>query len=491
MRAYPSLVLVTVDCLRYDHVGFMGYGRATTPFLDSLAAQSCVFADAIVGGAPTYYSLPSILASRYPLAFGRDVVGLAPGESTLATVLKQAGYATAAFNAGNPYLSERFGYDQGFEVFHEFLDAPAGPIRETSECRWHSRGRWNERLANAARSLGLGRVYEELYFQYCERLNTPRVESLDQLRRFPAADVLVDQAIAWLDSVHNVPFFLWLHVMDPHAPYYPVQEALRLMGDAKTTPREAAYFNNYWNRRDLSPSRLKRHRESIIRLYDAGIRWVDVQLSRLVNALQSRGAWKDCVLVLTADHGEEFLEHGSRFHPQRMANEELIKVPLLIRFTDGQPSQTCKAVLSHIDLAPTLLDAMNLPIPCEFQGRSRWNDLRSANEWEDPAIIDCTESTNPNRAEARLQPRVLCVRDRRYKLILKFRSGDEQLYDLHVDPVENNPIAAGSEMAIRRGLLKYAYKHMTRPATAVDLECQVRARLRELQIELCRSDQNS
>src|SRR5580692_8711495 len=117
-----SIVLVTVDCLRADHVGFNGYQRPTTPFLDSLAAESFVVPAAIVAGAPTYYSFPAILASRMPLALGRDVVGLAPGESTLATVLSESGYATGAFTAANPYISPHFGYEQGFEVFRDFLD---------------------------------------------------------------------------------------------------------------------------------------------------------------------------------------------------------------------------------------------------------------------------------------------------------------------------------------------------------------------------------
>ena len=117
-----SLILITVDCLRADHCGFYGYSRPTTPFLDALAAESFVVPTAVVAGAPTYYSLPAILASRMPLALGRDVIGLASGESTLATALREAGYATAAFSAANPYISARFGYDQGFEVFEDFLD---------------------------------------------------------------------------------------------------------------------------------------------------------------------------------------------------------------------------------------------------------------------------------------------------------------------------------------------------------------------------------
>src|SRR5258707_631606 len=118
-----SLVLITVDCLRADHVGFMGYSRPTTPFLDSLAAKSIVLNNAIVAGAPTYYSFPAIMASRYPLALGRDVIGLSPDEPTMASTLNQIGFETAAFVAGNPYLAERFGYAQGFNVFHDFLDA--------------------------------------------------------------------------------------------------------------------------------------------------------------------------------------------------------------------------------------------------------------------------------------------------------------------------------------------------------------------------------
>src|SRR5579864_9164769 len=128
MGTQKSIVLVTVDCLRADHVGFMGYERPTTPFLDSLASESFVFPAAIVAGAPTYYSFPAILASRYPLALGRDILGLAPDEPTLATALKQAGYVTASIGAANPYISSRFGYEQGFDVFRDFLDQESAPL---------------------------------------------------------------------------------------------------------------------------------------------------------------------------------------------------------------------------------------------------------------------------------------------------------------------------------------------------------------------------
>src|ERR1700722_3744193 len=130
MGTQKPIVLVTVDCLRADHVGFGGYQLPTTPFLDSIVSESFVFPAAIVAGAPTYYSFPAILASRYPLALGRDEVGLGPGEPTLASVLKQAGFVTAAFSAANPYLSSRFGYAQGFDVFRDFLEAERAPLAD-------------------------------------------------------------------------------------------------------------------------------------------------------------------------------------------------------------------------------------------------------------------------------------------------------------------------------------------------------------------------
>ena len=120
--AARSLVLVTVDCLRADRVAASGNRSVTTPFLNSLAGESFAFRNAYASGIPTYYSLPALMASRYPLALGRDVIGIAPGESTIATELKECGFATAAFVAGNPYVSSADGYAAGFDVFRNFLD---------------------------------------------------------------------------------------------------------------------------------------------------------------------------------------------------------------------------------------------------------------------------------------------------------------------------------------------------------------------------------
>jgi arylsulfatase A-like enzyme len=486
MSSQKSVALVTVDCLRADHTGFMGYGRPTTPFLDSLAGESFIFPAAIVAGAPTYYSFPAILASRYPLALGRDLLGLAPGESNLASVFKRSGYATACFGAANPYISSRFGYEQGFDTFRDFLDDEAVGLFDSGSVpsdRWASR--LNRKLQEVRPSLGsLGAVYDELYFQYCQRLATPRVKSLDTLRRFPAADVIVDQARAWLASIGDAPFFLWLHVMDPHSPYYPTEKGLQLMECGPVTPFRARYLNSYWNRSDLSPKRLSSHRDEVIDLYDSGVRWVDAQMARLIDALRRFNLWDKCVLAFTADHGEEFLDHGGRYHPPSRLMEELIHVPLLLRVPGASKRQLSKSPFSLLHLAPTLLDAAQVPIPPAFQGRSHWQSIRNGGSYDEVAISECVDGcTNPFRRENRMGSRVLAVREARFKLILHFHPVAEHLYDLDADPREQKPLPPTAEEAVRRRLLEAARGHLQRSVAERDPGARLQARLRDLRLE--------
>lgn len=486
-----SIVLVTVDCLRADHVGFMGYQRPTTPFLDSLANESFVVPTAIVAGAPTYYSFPAILASRSPLALGRDVLGLAPDEPSLASVFKNAGYETAAFSAGNPYISSRFGYEQGFDTFRDFLDAEPAPIsgenaRAAGGNGWASR--LNRKLQAARAAMGpLRVVYDELYFRYCQRA-APEPRSLDALRRFPAADVVVDHACEWLGSLGEKPFLLWLHLMDPHSPYYPKEEALALMQDGPIPPHHARYANSYWNRSDLGPTRFARHAEEIITLYDAGIRWVDAQMERLIQNLRNSGQWNKCIFALTADHGEEFLDHGGRYHPPSRLAEELIRVPLLLRVPGSARKDVSKAPFSMIHLAPTLLDAADLPIPAAFQGSSHWQNVREGKGWDEAAVSECVAGcTNPFRRENRLGGRILSVRESRFKLTLQFDPVAEHLYDLEADPGEHAPLAPNAHMPERKRLLEAAREHLNRSWTRRDQRMRLRAGLREHRVEWSRS----
>jgi arylsulfatase A-like enzyme len=515
-----SLVLISVDCLRADHCGFYGYPRATTPFLDSLATESMVVPNAVIAGAPTYYSLPAILASRMALALGRDVVGLAPGEETLATVLRHAGYATGAFSAANPYISPRFGYNQGFEVFRDFLDfeEPATPTPEAagSAGNGHLRGTLNRWLKKSAQAAGFRQLYDELYFQYCVRIAAPPAQSTDALRRFPSADIVVEAAETWLASLDARPFFLWIHLMDPHSPYYPQAAALHDLTGRDSSPTRVRYLNEFWNRPDLEPARFERHKQDVIDLYDAGIRWVDSQIARLARALERFHRWDDCVFALTGDHGEEFLDHGRRYHAPVSMKEEIMRVPLLVRVpgqhgTEDPVSRrgphaarlARTVVFSHLHLAPTLLDILDVPPPSSFQGASLWKRLRQAapekpaddgptteGPTDDgsfpPAIAECVYGcTNPFNAETLVSPRLLSVRDARYKLVMRVEPGAvEEIYDLDSDPKEKNPLTGSAASEIRGRFLRIAAEHIEKTAKARPHAARLRARLRDLRLKL-------
>jgi len=481
--ATQSLVLITVDCLRADHAGFLGYHRPTTPFLDSLARESFVFSNAIVAGSPTYYSFPAIMASRHALSLGRDMVGLAPGEATLASVLHDAGYATSAFLAGNPYLSPRFGYDAGFETFEDFLDAEIGPSDNSLQSTEFSQSSlWNRCLSRASHKLRpVGSIYDELYFQYCLRLAADPAISFEKLRRFPAADVVVDQACRWLTDLSGRPFFLWLHFMDPHAPYYPSQQALDEMQDGAIDATEARYLNAYWNRGDLRANRLGRERDHVMSLYDAGIRWVDTQVSRLVTELRGLRLWDNCVLALTADHGEEFLDHGERYHPPNKLTEELVRVPLLLRVPGVSHKRLVESPFSLIHTAPTLLDALNASTPADFKGRSHWESLLSGKSWEGEAVVECVRGClNPFHMKSRMGARLLSVREPRFKLVLDFNNASQDLFDLQADPEERSPLRAGEAGQVRRRLLEKARRHISDSLQFRDRDSVLAARIRHL-----------
>jgi arylsulfatase A-like enzyme len=480
--ARHSLILVTVDCLRADHVGFLGYQRPTTPFLDALAQQSIVFSNAIVAGTPTYFSFPAIMASRHPLALGRDLVGLASHEITLAKVLQDEMYATAAFVAGNPYLTPRFGYDTGFDVFRDHIDPDLDAAPSENPATGSLR-KLNQRLSALAHKNGVLRsVYDDLYFEYCQRVASAPAESLDRLRRFPSADVIVDEACSWLADQGDQPFFLWLHLMDAHSPYYPQEAALQQMSSHPISASQARYTNSYWNRGDLAPVRLESRRKDVMTLYDAGIRWVDSQIARLVDTLRSSNRWSECVLAVTADHGEEFLDHGGRFHAPANLHEELIRVPLLLRVPNATTPANVTSPFSLLNLAPTLLDCMEVSPPNTFRGSSRWSNIEGAHVSNDLVVTESiAECSNPFRAKSRMGSRVLAVRGSRFKLIVNFGDSKDSLFDLASDSGESHPLAVNSERGSRSQSLEIARSHITESMKGRNSDLVLSARIHEIQ----------
>jgi len=291
-------------------------------------------------------------------------------------------------------------------------------------------------------------------------------------------------------SLGQQPFFLWLHFMDAHAPYYPPAESLVAMGAEHSPPERGRYLNAAWNRGELGVDRLRKYRDKIVGLHDAGIRWVDTQLARLVEVLRNLSLWDSSVLVLTADHGEEFLDHGGRFHAPSQAYQEMLHVPLLMRVPGVKKTALSNAPFSHVHLVPTALDAVGIE-PQEFEGRSYWAEVLQGGGWEWTVSESIGRCTNPMDAGKRMGGRVLVVQDRRHKLVLDFDRKQEELFDLESDPRELRALAPEAEKPARARLLRWALQHLDRPARGFNRELALRARVREVGLEWNNSEMHS
>ncbi|MGE5138465.1 MAG: sulfatase [Rudaea sp.] len=483
-----NLVLVTIDCLRADHAGFMGYSRPTTPCLDSIADSSIILEQAEAAGSPTYYSFPAILASRYPLALGRNVLGLSRGDVSLSTVLRQAGYSTAAFTAGNFYVSRSQGYSYGFDTWEDWC--PSSMTNRVDGSGPEQRAPSTNRAKNAARELVYRvpsgrRAYEELGFWYGYwRTARRQAGRWDEQRKYPSAGQVTERVLTWLRAQTTLPFFLWIHYMDPHSPRYPSADSLASLDAARMDPRRQFLLNSIWLRTDVSTGYLRRYRQDLLSCYDAGIRDVDTQIGRLWNWLSAGGLREQTVFAVLADHGEEFLEHGRFGHTPPRLYEELTHVPVLLR-VPGITARRVTQPFSLIDFSPTLLQALSLPIPESFEGVSRWEQMREGSAWQATviaeAVKDCRE---PWHDRTWLGPRLLAVREGRYKLILDLQSRSEELYDLGGDPGEQSPVPSDGFRDLRARLLRGARDHLRKSRTAISDGDRLAAGLEKMRLDL-------
>jgi arylsulfatase A-like enzyme len=269
--------------------------------------------------------------------------------------------------------------------------------------------------------------------------------------------------------------------MDPHHPYYPPEEALTALGTPMSSQR-ARFLNSFWVRENVSVRRLQRYRDPVISLYDAGIYWVDRQLARLVNELKQSGRWDQSLFALTADHGEEFLEHRQRYHSPVNLHEPLIRVPLLLHAPGPKDARFTNATFSLLHLAPTLLDAIGVKPAAGFQGQTYWSRISANDLPDEPAVVECVDGcNNPLYRKERVRHRLLAVRGRTLKLVVNFRDKTDSLYDLERDPGENSPLASNSFPTKRIRLLQIASNHIQSAHKKRDAELRFRAMMRDLQ----------
>lgn len=293
------IVLITIDSLRADHLGAYGYGRNTSPHIDALAAQGVRYAQAISNGGGTPEAFPSILGGVSPPIHWQEYREIFRHRPTIAHILRDAGYETAAFHS-NPYLSRWFHYHRGFDLFDDGMTKLTPEQAFLLEDDWPQRARGIFRLFNRMRSLYRG-------------WSPPIVKAED----------LNEKVISWLRA-RSRKFFLWIHYMDVHYPYKPPPLYLRLLGAPPVNSWRmlGLYYQLRRNPHGLSPRDL----QILVNLYDACIRYVDDAIGSLLAELQKK--WPEAAIVLTADHGDAFGDHGRFSHDSLY--EELLRVPLVV-----------------------------------------------------------------------------------------------------------------------------------------------------------------
>jgi arylsulfatase A-like enzyme len=386
-----NVLLITIDCLRPDHTSVYGYERPTTPHLDDLASEGVCFTQAISQGPCTRVSFAAMFSSTYPAMLG-GFLRLSPQRTVLAEILREAGYSTVAFGS-NPYLSPIYGYDKGFEIFDDSLV----PWIQSRQRRFL---KYLNRFFVVARWL--------LPYLPASALTAKAVRFL---RCHPAAR----------------PWFLWLHYMDVHDPYRPPRRhAARFRSAGRLVLSDRAL----WQRALAQPEEISENeRQHLISLYDAEINFADEQFGRLLMHLRRLGSDDSTLIIVTADHGEEFGEHGQFSHRFKLY-DELLRVPLIMRLPARLPAgQVVTAQVRLLDLVPTILDLLNVD-KGPFEGASLLPLMEGHEETPRIAISETQPETG-----------LYAIRQDGWKLILNVHTGAVELYNLRRDPRETTNCA--------------------------------------------------
>lgn len=233
-----------------------------------------------------------------------------------------------------------------------------------------------------------------------------------------SADCVNNEAIKWIKDNSSEKFFLWIHYIDPHAEF---------------TERNNDWYNPPGKYGMMyRPKNLNAPKEKHISGYDGKIRYTDDSVSQLIDSLKDNGAYDNSIIIITADHGEGFQEHGQWFHSETLYNEE-IHIPLIIRLPHGRGLLTeVDANVRSIDIYPTITDYLNIkPLP-QLQGKSLIPFIQGKDSSDLPVYSETRKKLN--------QDLRAIIKDG-YKLIKNFETGTNELYNLKDDPLEKNNIA--------------------------------------------------
>ena len=341
LKRFRYVFLITVDCLRADHVGCIGDG-SLTPNIDKLARDGLVFTRAFANGPGTNQSFPAIFTSTYFLMHGG--LRLLPGYKTLAEVMRENGFRTVGFHS-NPFLSRVLGWNRGFEEYYAFLEeikSPSAAVTRGGVIKKIVRTVVRGRIGYSRRVQSL---LKRIYYRFTD-FQVPYLE----------AEKLNQIVFEWVRENRDRRFFLWMHYMDPHIPLIPPERYLMDFSSRK----EAFEFNVKVDAKNRAES-LSEDQLSILKnLYKGEVRYVDESVGELLAFLEDEGILDDSLLFLMADHGHAFMEHQRFGHDPEILYNEVLHVPLLIYGLNR--AEKVDFPVQLLDIPPTMIDVLSLSL---------------------------------------------------------------------------------------------------------------------------------
>jgi arylsulfatase A-like enzyme len=381
-----DVIVVTLDTTRRDHVGVYGYRRGITPRIDQFASEAIVYENAWSTASWTLPAHASILTGKHPTSHGAhfearrgdaelaEVLGtaragevlvnrLSEDETTLPELLKTAGYATAAF-AGGPWLAPPFGLLQGYD---------------------------EQDVSDIAREGGR------------------------------PAEELTDHALAWISrQPREKPVHVLINYFDPHWPYTP-PPGYDDLPHAREEIDKRYFLGVNRGALGLTPEQ----HDIWVDHYDGEIRFMDHHLGRLLDGLRAADRYEDALIIVVADHGESFGEHGFIEHG-RWLYDDVLRVPLIVRYPDARGGgSVVSAAVSVVDLLPLVATEVGLKLPADVEGvEPGQRDLVLAEEFRDlHAITVFGERFNRDLFAVIRWPNKIIISDR----------DPPELYDLAFD----------------------------------------------------------
>lgn len=383
-----NVLLVTIDTLRADHLGIYGYDRPTSPNIDGLAREGVVFSRAFTHWPKTRGSMAILLTGRRPSqnGYSKQHPGILGFNPTLASVLSEAGYETAAL-VDNPNVAADHGYSKGFGSYTQTWDDAA------------LRTEWDRTRA------------------------------------------ITEGARSFLRRKHGRPFFLWLHYVNPHAPYSPPPPFDKEFDDERSRGGNALPVVDGFH--GGIPKQWAVEGESrlayYVAAYDGEIAAVDAEVGRLLEALRSSASRSNTIFLLTSDHGESLGEHGYFFDHGEDLFRPSLEIPFILAGPGVPKGQRRDGFVSTLDVVPTILDSVKVSYPPGLAGESALG------------LASGTTTAQRERLFAQNDRNLSATWTRTYKLVQTpgQQRDNLSLFDVERDPSESHDLAKTHGEALR------------------------------------------